>query len=301
MRFPVRRTGNRGGEREIEGVLRELRSFRMTGRCFDTETVTDQRRTLQGRTVLVTRARHQAGRLSEELRERGAEVIEIPAIEIVPPKSYEPLDAALGNLSQYRWLILTSANAVEALRGRTAAAGIDAAAFAGVEIAAVGSATARALEELGLRVAVTPEEYVAESLVEALGERTRGQRVLLARAAVARDAIPDALRAGGAAVDVADAYRTVIPEDSVSAIRIIFAAGGRAPDAVTFTSSSTVTNFGSLLREAGVVAPAGMRAVSIGPVTSRTLREQGWEAAAEADPHDLGGLVEAVIRAVKDV
>ena len=165
-------------------------------------------------------------------------------------------------------------------------------------VAARGPKPVAALREMGLEVAVTPAEYVAESLVEALGDRVRGQRVLLARAAVARDVIPDALRARGAMVDVVDAYRTVIPAESVTAIRTLFGPGGRAPDAATFTSSSTVTNFLNLLREAGVARPGSMRAVSIGPITSRTLRENRWEPAGEADPHDLGGLVEVVVRAM---
>ena len=251
---------------------------------------------LVGRRILVTRARHQAGQLSEKLRALGAEVVEIPAIEIVPPESYAEVDAALRNLSQYQWLIVTSANGAQALRERMGAPGVEAGILADLKVAAVGSATAQALREMGL--AVTPAEYVAESLVEALGDRVRGQRVLLARAAVARDVIPDALRARGAMVDVVDAYRTVIPAESVTAIRTLFGPGGRAPDAATFTSSSTVTNFLNLLREAGVARPGSMRAVSIGPITSRTLRENRWEPAGEADPHDLGGLVEVVVRAM---
>jgi uroporphyrinogen-III synthase len=251
---------------------------------------------LAGRTILVTRARRQAGQLSEELRARGANVLEIPAIAIVPPESYAALDAALRNLSQYQWLIVTSANGAQALRARMTALGVDAGTLAHLQIAAVGSGTAQALRDGGLRAAVTPREYVAESLLEALGERTRGEHVLLARAAVARDVIPDALRARGATVDVVDAYRTVIPADSVTAIRTIFGPGGSVPDAATFTSSSTVTNFLALLREAGVAPPATMKAVSIGPITSATLREHSWEPAAEADPHDLAGLVAAVDR-----
>jgi uroporphyrinogen-III synthase len=258
--------------------------------------MSELQRPLSGRRILVTRARYQAGRLADELRARGAEVVEIPAIEIVPPASYEPLDRALGNLSQYRWLIVTSANGVAALRGRMEKLGLTANGFAHLRIAAIGSATARALRELGLEPAITPPEYMAESLVEALGEQTRGQRVLLARAAVARDTIPDALRARGAQVDVVDAYQTVIPADSVTALGTFVDADGRAPDAATFASSSAVTNFLGLLREAGLAVPAGMKAVSIGPITSRTLRDRGWEPAAEADPHDLPGLVEAVVR-----
>ncbi len=252
---------------------------------------------LAGRCILVTRARHQAGRLAEELRARGADVLEVPAIEIAPPESYEPLDRALRNLSQYQWLIATSANAVGTLRARMEALGLTAKACVHLRIAAVGSATAQALLALGLAPVITPPEYVAESLVETIGMQTRGQRVLLARAAVARDVIPDTLRAQGTRVDVVDAYRTVIPADSVAAIRTIFGSGC-APDAATFTSSSTVVNFLALLREAGVAAPSSLRAVSIGPITSRTLREHGWEPATEADPHDLAGLVDAVVRAL---
>jgi uroporphyrinogen-III synthase len=233
------------------------------------------------------------------LRARGATVLEIPAIGIEPPHSYAPLDAALRSIAEYGWLIVTSANGAEALRARMGELGVAAEAFAHLEITAVGSATAAALREAGLAVTLTPREYIAESLVEALGERVAGQRVLLARAMVARDVIPDALRAQGAVVDVVDAYRTVIPAESVMAVRTIFGAGGRVPDAATFTSSSTVTNFLALLEAAGVGLPAAMKAVSIGPVTSATLRERGWEPAAEADPHDLGGLVEAVVRALR--
>jgi len=262
--------------------------------------VTRQEKTgaLDGRRILVTRARHQAGQLSEKLKALGAEVVEIPAIEIVPLESYSEMDRVLGNLSQYQWLVVTSANGAHALGDRMQARGLAAGDFSGVEVAAVGSATAWALGELGLRVSVTPWEYVAESLVAAVGDRVAGQRVLLVRAAVARDVIPDALRARGATVDVVDAYRTVIPSDSVTAVRTICAAGGRTPDAATFTSSSTVTNFLNLLRTAGVEAPKTMRAVSIGPITSGTLRENGWAAAAEADPHDLNGLVAAVVEAL---
>jgi uroporphyrinogen-III synthase len=256
-------------------------------------------RLLAGRTILVTRARHQAGRLAEELRARGADVTEIPAIAIVPPESYADLDAALHNLSQYHWLIVTSANTAHALRDRIVALALPAGAWAHLKIAAVGAATAQAVRGLGLDISLTPPEYIAESLVAALGDQLRGQRVLLARAAIARDVIPDALRSRGAAVDVVDAYRTIIPEDSVAAMRTLFAPVGSIPDAATFTSSSTVTNFLALLREAGVKAPSSLKAISIGPITSATLRENGWEPAAEADPHDLTGLVAAAARALR--
>lgn len=251
---------------------------------------------LIGRKILVTRARHQAGALADRLRALGAEVLEVPAIEIAPPESYAPLDAALLDSSPYQWLIVTSVNGTRALADRMSLLKIGSAGLAHLKIAAVGPATAQALREMGLEIAVTPREYVAESLVEFLGDQASGQRVLLARAAVARDVIPDALRAQGATVDVVDAYRTVIPAESVTQISTILCRSGGTPDAATFTSSSTVTNFLHLLQEAGVDVPKTMRAISIGPVTSQTLRDHGWEPAAEADPHDLNGLVQAVVR-----
>jgi len=149
-------------------------------------------------------------------------------------------------------LIVTSANGVAALAGRLALAGVGVGDFGHLKDCGGGIGDGAALEKLGLKVAVTPQEYVAESLWKALGEQADGKHVLLARAAVARDVIPDALRARGARVDVVDAYRTVIPAESVTAIRTLFDSGGRSPDAATFTSSSTVTNVLNLLRERGL-------------------------------------------------
>jgi uroporphyrinogen-III synthase len=253
---------------------------------------------LAGKTIVVTRARHQASRLSQELEALGARVIEIPAIEIIPPESYAPLDTVLRNLQQYQWLIVTSANTVRVLGERIASFGIGADAFAHLQCVAIGSTTADALRGLGLSVALVPREYVAESLIDALREQVAGARVLLARAAVARDVIPDELRRMGASVDVVDAYRTVIPETSTASVREVF-SNAQLPDAVTFTSSSTVTNFFQLLESGGLHSvPKSALAISIGPITSATLREHGWEPAAQADPHDVTGLVRAAIQAL---
>lgn len=248
---------------------------------------------LAGRRVLVTRSRHQAGQLSLELERLGAEAVEVPAIEVLPPENFKELDDALRNMRRYQWLIVTSTNAVRAIEARRAELKVAASEFAHLKVAAVGASTARAVEDAGLRVAIIPAEYVAESLVEALLD-TSGH-YLIARAAVARDVVPGALRSRGAEVDVVEAYRTVVPQSSVDRIAKIFS--GERPDAATFTSSSTVTNFFHLLREAGYERqPEGLRAVSIGPVTSRTLRDFGWAPAAEADPHDVAGLVAATVR-----
>jgi uroporphyrinogen-III synthase len=253
---------------------------------------------LAGRRILVTRARHQAGQLSTQLAELGAEVIEIPAIEILPPDSWDPLDTALRNLLQYQWLIVTSANTIKSISERLAALDLGTSSLEHLKITAVGSATARALSDAGLKVSITPDEYIAESLVAAIGDQVRGERVLIARAAVARDVIPDALARAGAQVDVVEAYRNVIPEDSIRRIAEVLAPGQPLPDAATFTSSSTVTNFFHLLHAAGLERPAWMPAISIGPITSQTLRDHGWQPAAEADPHDIPGLITAVVRSL---
>ena len=252
---------------------------------------------LAGRRVLVTRAAHQAGKLSEGLRALGAEPVEVPVLEIRPPASFEPLDAALHQLDRYDWLILTSANALRALVERAAALGIALSQPARLKVAAVGDATASAARKAGLQVAFVPESYVAESLVEGLLQSLQNQpssrRILLARAAIARDVIPGALRSAGAVVDVVDAYRNVMPEDAPEQLRQAIAAG---LDAATFTSSSSVTHLVEAALAAGVAWPLAIPAISIGPITSQMLRELGWEPAAEAVTFDIPGLIAAVIQ-----
>lgn len=249
---------------------------------------------LAGRRVLVTRAAHQAGKLSDGLRALGAEPVEVPILEIRPPASFDPLDHALRELDRYDWLILTSANTVRSLIERAAGLGLAFTAPASLKVAAVGEATAAAARKAGLTVSLVPETYVAESLVKSLSAYISGQNILLARAAVARDLIPDALRNAGAKVDVVDAYRNVLPENAPEQLRAALAAG---IDAVTFTSSSSVSHLAEAARAAKIVFPfAGVAAVSIGPITSKTLRELGWEPAAEASPSDIPGLITAVAR-----
>ena len=252
---------------------------------------------LAGRRVMVTRALHQAGKLSEGLRAQGAEPVEVPVLEIRPPESYAALDAALGRLERYDWLILTSANAVRAMSDRASTLEINLQQPHSLEIAAVGQATATAAHREGLRVAFVPEDYVAEELVagllEGVGPKAVGLRVLLVRAAIARDVIPDALREAGAQVDVVDAYRNILPEAAPEQLR---AALEKGIDAATFTSSSSVTHLAEAARAAGVQWPfAGVPAVSIGPITSGTLRELGWEPAIEANPSDIPGLIAATM------
>jgi uroporphyrinogen-III synthase/uroporphyrinogen III methyltransferase/synthase len=253
---------------------------------------------LAGRRVLVTRAAHQAGKLSEGLRALGAEPVEVPVLEIRPPAKLGPLDAALRQLDRYDWLILTSANTVRALSQRAVELGLGLEQPAGLKVAAVGEATAAAARKAGLRVAFVPEAYVAESLVAGLLEsillRTAGLKMLLVRAAVARDVIPEALREAGITVEVVDAYQNALPEAAPEQLRQALAAG---IDAATFTSSSSATHLAEAVGVAGIGWPlAGVAAVSIGPITSETLRELGWEPADEANPCDIPGLIDAVAR-----
>lgn len=251
---------------------------------------------LAGRRVLVTRAAHQAGKLSEGLRALGAEPVEVPVLEIRPPESFEPLDAALATLDRYDWLILTSANTVRAIAERAAELGIEWVQQPLLKVAAIGESTAAAARNLGLEITFIPESYVAESLVAGLAVHTAGKAILLARAAAARDVIPDALRAAGASIDVVDAYRNVLPEAAPDLLRQALADG---IDAATFTSSSSVTHLAEVAHAAGVAWPfANIPAISIGPITSGTLRKLGWEPAAEANPSDIPGLIAAAARAL---
>ena len=150
---------------------------------------------------------------------------------------------------------------------------------------------------MGLHVDEVPKQAIAESLVESLRDQVSGKNVLLVRAKVARDVLPEELRSAGAIVDVVDAYQTVVPTTSADDLRLIFAAASRMPDVVTFTSSSTVTNFFRLLHEANVsVWPTAMAAASIGPITSQTLRHHGIEPAVEATEYTIPGVVEALCR-----
>ena len=262
---------------------------------------------LCGCRVLVSRAKKQAGALSSSLRELGCKVIEIPFIETRKPPSYKPLDDALSNLATYDWLILTSVNGVEALFERMAKSKVDPSALAHLKIAAIGPATKKAIEKHGLAVRVTPKQYVAESVVASLHKRVKGKRLLLLRAKVARDVIPRELRKAGAQVDVREAYETVVPKSSQQRLRAVL-AGKRKPHAITFTSSSTVKNFISLLGVRGARAALKKSApqhrvhsASIGRVTSATLREFGLPVDIEAKTFDIPGLVAAIVAYKKNI
>lgn len=261
---------------------------------------------LSGTRILVGRARHQAGSLSTSLRSLGASVIEIPFIEIQKPQSFAPLDEALNQLKSYDWLILTSVNGVEALWQRLRKLRIPRTRLKHLHIAAIGPATKRAIVKHGLKVKMMPEEYIAEAVVKGLHDKVNGKRVLLVRAKVARDVIPDSLRAAGAHVDVVEAYETVVPEKSRMRLRTLFKNKQLRPHIVTFTSSSTVRNFAELLgrpkpkNSNSTVKAAVLNNIqfaSIGPITSATLRELELPVSIEAREFTMGGLVRAIVLA----
>lgn len=240
---------------------------------------------LLDRRILVTRTRQQASELAERLESLGASVILIPTIEIVPPESYAALDAALATLNNYSWLLFTSANAVEAFHRRWDRSSPP------PRIAAIGPATARAVEALGLKADLVPERYVAESLASELSPYAAKSRMLLVRAAEARDVLPEMLRAAGAEITIVDGYRNQIPSGSISVLHRLFADPISLPDAVTFTSASTARNLFTLLEAGGLTLPEKIIRASIGPITSQTLHELGYPAHVEAANHTIPALV----------
>ena len=253
---------------------------------------------LSGWRILTTRASKQSDGLASPLREMGAEVIEIPTIEIKPPKSFKALDTALGKIGNYDWLILTSVNGVEALFARLKKLRVQPAKLKHLQIAAIGPATQREIEKQGLTVAVTPVQYVAEAVVEALKGKTEGKRVLLVRAKVARDVLPNELKKAGAKVDVAEAYETHVPAAAKAKLNRLFSSESSRPDIVTFTSSSTATNFLALLEKDHYHGLREIWLASIGPVTSATLREAGFKPNIEALEYTMEGLALAIAKHV---
>ena len=247
-----------------------------------------ERRPLFGLRVVVTRARAQASGMAATLAALGAEVIELPAIRIVPRIDSAEVRDAIGAIHSYALVCLTSPNGARLLFDALDAGGLDARALANATIAAIGPGTATALSERGIRPDVVPERSVAEALVESLAAvDVAGRPVLVARAAEARDVLPEALRERGAKVDVVALYETVAGEPDPAAVE-----AAKSADYVTFTSSSTVRNF---VTAVGDGLPERARIVSIGPVTSETAREAGLTVDVEARRHDPEGLVEGLL------
>jgi uroporphyrinogen III methyltransferase/synthase len=247
-------------------------------------------RPLHGKRVVVTRARAQASELARRLGALGAEPIELPAIRIEPRIDSDEVRRAVESLHTYALVCLTSANGVHLLFEAMAAQGRDARALANASVAAIGAGTEAALAQHGVIADIVPERFVAEELVEELDRlELNGKPVLIARAAEAREVLPDALRKRGAQVDVVVLYDTVAEQPDPVALE-----RAREADFITFTSSSTVRNF---IEATGDGVPPGAKVISIGPVTSETAREAGLTVDIEAERHDIDGLVEALLQA----
>jgi uroporphyrinogen III methyltransferase/synthase len=254
---------------------------------------------LAGRRVIVTRARAQAGELVRLLEERSAEVLVCPVIRFEDPDDWGPADAAIASIRDYDWVVFTSRNGVDRFFARLASRGLDARALADACVAAVGPATASALERHGIATDLVPNERVAEGLLAALEARgpVRGLSVLIPRAQEAREVLPDELAARGAKVDVAPVYRTVGEGAAPEPVREALAGG--SADAILFTSASTVKRFAALFAPSPLKEVlAGVMAASIGPVTSDAARELGLCVAVEPDEYTTPALVDALAAAL---
>ena len=253
-----------------------------------------ERLPLFGKRIVVTRDRRQAAELADPLEELGAEALLAPAIEIREAADTGPLDAAVARIDSYDWLIFTSVNGVRYFIDRLDRSAVDLRSLK-AKICAIGPATAAAVEALHLKVDKMPEEYVAESLVKAFAnEDLNWRRILLPRAAVARDLVPMELQRRGAHVDVVDAYQTVLPENAEARAREALRC---KPHWITFTSSSTVNHFVAAAKGESL---EGIRIASIGPITTETVRAHGMVVHAEANPHTIEGLIDAIMRAHRE-
>ncbi len=254
-----------------------------------------QTQPLAGKHIAITRPREQAAALAQRLEALGARVSLLPAISIAPLADPAPLDAAIARLGGYDWLVFTSVNGVRAVAERLAATGRAWAERGLARVAAIGPATAQALERAGVAVDLTPDEYVAEGILDGLGLVT-GQRILLARADIARRSLADGLRLRGAEVDEVTAYRTVTQPVAPDLIQRVLRDD--PVDAITFTSSSTVRGLLQGLAALGRDPHEALRGVAlaaIGPITAATLREHGLTPAFVAEEYTIPGLTVALV------
>lgn len=300
----VIRWGTRAAQRVVTGTLNDI-AARAAGIQPPTVIVVGEvarlreqlnwfeRLPLFGKRIAITRTREQAGTLAEALEELGAETIEIPTIEIRPPASWAPLDGAIGRLNEFDFLLVTSAHGVRNFLARLGARGRDVRDLKGLEIGAIGPATAAEFAKTGVKVDFIPREYRAEGLLEVLADRDiRGKSFLIPRAKVARDLVPKVLRERGARVEVVEAYETCVPDLSREELDRLLTP---PPDLITFTSSSTASNFGKLIGDRKLSEVLrGLAIASIGPVTSDTVRRLGLTVTVEAKESNVRGLIRAL-------
>ena len=252
-----------------------------------------ERRPLLGKRIAVTRARAQASNLIRKLTRLGADCFQCPTIEVVAPESWRPLDGAIARLRQYQWLVFTSINGVKYFFQRLFHQGLDARALGGLKTAAIGPATADRLRHFGINTDLLPATYQAESVVEAFRDQeVAGCKILLPRAREARAVLPEELRRMGAKVDEVVAYQTIQSADDQAELIEKLRAG--RIDMVTFTSSSTASNFSSLLPEAHQALMQGVSVASIGPITAQTAKNLGFESDIVATEFTIDGLCNAI-------
>ena len=249
----------------------------------------------KGRRIVITRARKQAGGLAQRIEALGGEVIEFPTIEIQPPASFANLDRAVHTINAYEWIIFTSVNSVEPFLERLRLSEKTVSDLRHAQIVAIGAETAKRLSAAGVAVAVIPSRYQAEGILESLEPSVLvGKHVLIPRAAKARNILPETLRQWGATVDVVEAYCTVAPAFDGATIRQRLQQGDI--DMITFTSSSTVSNFVQLCGNPSLAALVGATAIaSIGPITAQTIEEFGGRASVMAREFTIDGLIVAMI------
>lgn len=267
----------------------------IVGEVVNLKSHTDWYETLPlfGKTFVITRPEEQSEFFMSRLLERGAEPFLFPVIETIPPESWELLDAAIQKLDGYDGLIFTSVNGVKFFMRRLKEKGKDIRELKGLKLYAIGSKTEKAVNALGINVDVVPESFVAESLIESMGkENIKGKKFLLPRASVAREILPDQLRAQGAEIDVAPAYQTVRPQTDTGELINRLKEG--TVDAITFTSSSTVTHFMGLVG-ADLMPQLNKIAIAcIGPVTAKTAEKAGLKVNIMAEEYTVDGLIAAL-------
>ncbi len=300
----VIRWGTRAGQQVVTGTLSDIVSKAATIEPPAVTVVGEvvklrdrlnwfERLPLFGKRIAITRGREQAGVLRDALAALAAQTVEIPTIEIRPPKSWKPMDQAILRLEDFDYLLATSANGVRNFLARLMACGRDIRDLKGLKIGAIDPATAAEFQKTGVRVDFVPRQYRAEGLLEVLADHeVRGKAFLIPRAKVARDLVPRALEKRGARVEVVVAYETATPSFRPDELEHLLSP---SPDMITFTSSSTASNFAKLMSERKVAeALSGVAIASIGPITSDSLRELGLEVAVEATASTIPGLVRAI-------
>jgi uroporphyrinogen III methyltransferase/synthase len=252
-----------------------------------------EKKPLFGKGVVITRPEAQAEEMRQLLWQQGARTIVFPTIRIVPPESWQALDQALKRLESYHWIIFTSANGVLFFFRRLQETGRDLRDLKGIQVCTIGPATASTLEAMGIRVDLVPDSYISEGVIRAFEKHDLyGRKILLPRAEMARDVIPEGLVGLGAAVDVVTVYRTITSDRKKEELEALIAAG--KVDVITFTSPSTVTNFIAIMGK-GLKLPPQIRIACIGPVTATAVKKAGLPVDIMREEFTMPGLVEAMI------